>query len=193
MLNSQTYDPDYIYSHTLYTRGFPDNSGGKESACSAWDPSSIPGSGRLAGEEIGHPLQHSWASLVAQLVKNPPAMWETWVWSLGWEDTLEKGKVSHSSILAWRIPWTVQSMGSQSQTWLSNLHFFCMQIYSHVNSPEYLPPCMNIHTTEIIILLYYTLMHTLPYKFTHIVKYTHILTLSEANNVHIFTHRREHT
>ena len=53
------------------------------------------------------------ASLVAQLVKNPPAMWETWVQSLGWEDTLEKGKAPHSSILAWRIPWTVWSMGSQ--------------------------------------------------------------------------------
>ena len=47
------------------------------------------------------------ASLVAQLVKNPPAMWETWVRSLGWEDPLEKGKATHSSILAWRIPWTV--------------------------------------------------------------------------------------
>ena len=47
------------------------------------------------------------ASLVTQLVKNPPTMWETWVWSLGWEDTLEKGKATHSSILAWRIPWTV--------------------------------------------------------------------------------------
>ena len=54
----------------------------------------------------------SWASLVAQLVKNPPAMWETWVQFLGWEDPLEKGKATHSSILAWRIPWTVQSMGS---------------------------------------------------------------------------------
>ena len=52
-------------------------------------------------------------SLVAQLVKNPPAMWETWVWSLGWEDPLEKGKAIVSSILAWKIPWTVQSMGSQ--------------------------------------------------------------------------------
>ena len=51
--------------------------------------------------------------LVAQLVKNPPTMWETWVWSLGWEDPLEKGKATHSSILAWRIPWIVQSMGSQ--------------------------------------------------------------------------------
>ena len=47
-----------------------------------------------------------WASLVAQLVKNPPAMWETWVLSLGWEDLLEKGKAAHSSILAWRSPWT---------------------------------------------------------------------------------------
>ena len=53
------------------------------------------------------------ASLVAQLVKNPPAMQETWVWSLGWEDPLEKGKVTHSGILAWRIPWTEWSMGSQ--------------------------------------------------------------------------------
>ena len=53
------------------------------------------------------------ASLVAQLVKNPPAMQETWVQSLGWEDPLEKGKANHSSILASRIPWTVQSMGSQ--------------------------------------------------------------------------------
>ena len=53
------------------------------------------------------------ASLVAQLVKNSPAKWETWVPSLGREDTLEKGKATHSSILAWRIPWTVQSMGSQ--------------------------------------------------------------------------------
>ena len=73
----------------------------------------IPGSGRSAGEGIGYPLQYSWASLVAQLVKNPPAMRETWVSSLGWEDLLEKGKAAHSSILAWRIPWTMQSMGLQ--------------------------------------------------------------------------------
>ena len=52
-------------------------------------------------------LQYSWASLVAQLVKNLPAVWETWVWSLGWEDPLEKGKATPSNILAWRIPWTV--------------------------------------------------------------------------------------
>ena len=52
-------------------------------------------------------------SLVAHLVKNPPAVHETWVWSLGWEDPLEKGKATHSSILAWRIPWIVWSLGSQ--------------------------------------------------------------------------------
>ena len=53
------------------------------------------------------------ASLVAQLVKNPPAVWETWVRSLGWEDPLEKGMTTHSSILAWRIPWTIYSMRLQ--------------------------------------------------------------------------------
>ena len=59
--------------------GFPDSSVGKESTCNAGDPGSITESGRSAGEEIGYPLQYSWASLVAQLVKNLPAMWETWV------------------------------------------------------------------------------------------------------------------
>ena len=57
--------------------------------------------------------QNYWASLVAQTVKNPPTMWEIWVRSLDWKDLLEKGTATHSSILAWRIPWTVQSMGSQ--------------------------------------------------------------------------------
>ena len=96
-----------------FNGSFPDSSVGKESACNAGDPSSIPGSGRSGGEGIGYPLQYSWASLVAQLVKNPPAMRESWVRSLGWEDPLEKGKATQASILAWRIPWTVQSMESQ--------------------------------------------------------------------------------
>ena len=90
-----------------HSQGFPHNSGGKEFACNAGDPSSISGWGRYAGEGIGSPLQYSWASLVSQLVKNPPAMQETWVWSLGWEGPLEKGKATHSSILAWRIPCTI--------------------------------------------------------------------------------------
>ena len=67
----------------------------------------IPESGRLTGEGMGYRLQYTWASLVVQLVKNLPAMWETWVQSLGWKDPLEKGKATHSCILAWRIPWTV--------------------------------------------------------------------------------------
>ena len=93
--------------------GFPDSSVGKESACNAGDPGLIPGSRRSSEEGIGYPLQYSWASLLAQLVKNPPAMWETWVQSLDWEDPLEKGKATNSSILAWRMPRTVQSIGSQ--------------------------------------------------------------------------------
>ena len=71
------------------------------------DPISIPELERYTGEETGCPLQYYWASLVAQLVKNPPAMWETWVQSLVWEDTLEQGKATHSSILAWKISYTV--------------------------------------------------------------------------------------
>ena len=92
---------------SLDIRDFPDSSVGKESACNAGDPGSILGSGRSAGEGIGYPLQYSCASLVVELVKNPPSMQETWVQSLGWEDTLEKGTATHSSILAWRIPMTV--------------------------------------------------------------------------------------
>ena len=78
---------------------FPDGSVGKESACNVGDPGLIPMLGRSAGEGIGYPLQYSWASLVAQLLKSLPTMWETWVRSLGWEDPLEKGKATHSSVL----------------------------------------------------------------------------------------------
>ena len=87
--------------------GFSVSSVGKKSTCNARDPSSIPGSRRSIGERIGYPLQHSWASLVAQLLKNLPAVRETGVWSLDWDDPVEKGMATHSSILAWRIPWTV--------------------------------------------------------------------------------------
>ena len=138
-----------IFAH--FFLGFPHSSVGKESAWNAGDPGSIfeserstgegigsplqyswaslvaqmeknpgdlhscnagylgliLGSGRSAGEGIGYPFQYSWASLVAQMVKNPLIMQETWVRSLGWEDPLEKGKATHSSVLTWRIPWTV--------------------------------------------------------------------------------------
>ena len=104
----QTKIWNQIYNSISSWEGvFPDSSVGKESTCHAGNPGSIPGLGRSAGEGIGYPLQYSWTSLVAQLVKNPPAMQETWYWSLGWEDPMEKGKATHWSILAWRIPWTI--------------------------------------------------------------------------------------
>ena len=101
MLVSGVQPSDFI----LYV--FPDSLVGNESAFNAGDRSLIPGSGRCLGEGIGYPLQYSWASLVAQLVKNLPALQETWVQFLGWEDPLEKGKATHSTILAWTIPCSV--------------------------------------------------------------------------------------
>ena len=74
-------------------------------------------------EGIGYPPQYSWASLVAQLVKNLPAVQETWVQSLGWEDLLKKGKATHFSILAWRIPWTRVHGVTKNQTRLRDLQF----------------------------------------------------------------------
>ena len=106
--------------------GFPGNSAGRGSTHDTGDSGSIPGSGRSAGERIGYPLQYSGTSLVAQLVKTMPAMRETWDQSLGWEDPLEKGKAIHSSILAWRCPWTLLSLGSQRVG--HNFHF---QSYDH--------------------------------------------------------------
>ena len=109
--------------------GSCDSSAGKESTCNAGDPSLIPESGRSTGEWIGYPLQYCWVSLMAQMVKKPPVMQETWVWSLGWADPLEKGTATHSSILAQRIPWTggawqaIVHGVTKSWTWLSNFQF----------------------------------------------------------------------
>ena len=96
---SEKFDP---YTSSLL--GVPGASDGKESACLAGDSGLIPGSRRSPGEGISYPLQYSWASLVAQMVKHLPAMQETWVQSLGQEDPLEKEMATHSSILAWEIP-----------------------------------------------------------------------------------------
>ena len=98
--------------------GFPDSSADEESTCNAEDPSSIPGLGRSPEEGIGYPLQYSWASLVTQMVKNPSAMRENWVQSLGWEDPLEEGMATTPVFLPGESPWTkepggLQSMGSQ--------------------------------------------------------------------------------
>ena len=112
-------------SRKKYNWGFPSSPAGKESACNAGDAGLIPGSGRSPGKVIGYRLQYSWASLVAQMVKNPPALWETWVQSLSWEDPLEEGMATHSSVLAWRISmdrgaWQATVPGITSQTQLSN-------------------------------------------------------------------------
>ena len=118
--------------------GFPDSSVGKESACNAGDPGSTPGPGRSSEEGINHTFLYSWASLVAQLVKNSPAMRETWVGSLGWEDSLEKGKATtHSSILAWRIPCIVHGV-TKSQTQLSIFHFHFNNIPAGLTSIQHL-------------------------------------------------------
>ena len=113
-----------------FIKDLPHSSVGKESACNAGDPGLIPESGRFPREGIGYPLQCSWASLVAQLVKNTPAMRETWVWSVSWEDPLEKGKATHSSILAWRKPWTVCIVHgvTKSWTWLSDFHSLTLHL-----------------------------------------------------------------
>ena len=106
--------------------GFHGGSDSKESVCILGDLGSIPGLGRSPGEGIGYPLQYSLASLLAQMVKNSPAIWETWVQSLGWEDPLEEGITTHSSILAWRIPmdrgaWWAEVHGvTKSRTRLSD-------------------------------------------------------------------------
>ena len=97
---------------------------GEESACSAGDLGSIPGSGRSAGEGISYSLQYSWASLVAQLVKNLPAMRETWVWSLGWEDPLREGKgypLQYSGLMN-SMDCIVHGV-TKSRTQLSDFHF----------------------------------------------------------------------
>ena len=102
------------------------SSAGKESTCNAGDPSLVPGSVRSPGEGIGYLLQYSWASLVAQMVKNLPAMQQTWVRPLGGEDPLEKGMATHVTILAWRIlmdreaRWATIHGAAKSWTQLSN-------------------------------------------------------------------------
>ena len=97
----------YLFFFRFFSKktSFPDSSVGKESACNARDAGLTPGWGRSPGEGLGYPLQYSWASLLAQLVKNPPAMREAWVHPWVGKILLEKGKAS--SILAWRIPWTI--------------------------------------------------------------------------------------
>ena len=96
-----------------------DSSVGRESACNAGEPGLIPGSGRSVREGIGYPLQYSWASLVAQLIKSTPAMQETWVQPLGWEDPLEKGKATLTQVF-WPGEFHGLYVVAKSQTRLSD-------------------------------------------------------------------------
>ena len=117
-----------------FTLGFPGSSAGKESACNAGGPGSIPGLGRAPGEGISYPLQYSLASLVAQLIKNLPAIQETWVRSLDWEDPLEEGWQLTPVFLPGESPWAeepgrLQSMGckeSDTTERLSTAHHLAM-------------------------------------------------------------------
>ena len=106
----------WFFSTTTLALGFLGSSAGKESACNAGDPGSISGSGSSPGEGIGYPLHYSWASLVAQMVKNPPAVWETWVCLMpGCEDPLEEGAWQPTPVfLSGESPWTEVSGGLQS-------------------------------------------------------------------------------
>ena len=92
-----------LSANRVISWGFPGGSVGRESVCNVGDPDLIPRSGRSTGEGIGYLLEYSWVFLVAQKVKNLPAMQETWIRSLCWEDALEEGMATHSSILTWRI------------------------------------------------------------------------------------------
>ena len=97
-----------LNTHTQSNYG---SSAGKYSAYNAGDPNSIPGSGSSPGEGIGYPLQCSWASLVAQMVKNPPALWETWARSVGWEDPLRRAWQPTAVFLPGESPWTEEPGG----------------------------------------------------------------------------------
>ena len=115
LLISIGYQPKSSFKGSLNLLVFPGSSAGKESACNAGDPSLSPGLGRSSGEGIGYPLQYPRAFLVAQRVKNLPAMWQTWVQPLGWEDPLEKSMATHSSILSWTTPM-------DSGAWQATIH-----------------------------------------------------------------------
>ena len=117
-----------VYSRCPSLHGLLGQLNGKETACNAGDTCLIPGSGRSSGDGIGYPLQYSWASLVAQIVKNPPAMREAQVRSLDWADPLEGHMATHSSTLACRMPWTEEPDG---------LHPVRLKRVRHARATEY--------------------------------------------------------
>ena len=138
------------FTKLIHHRSFTNSPAGKEPACNAGDPGLIPGSERSIAEGIDYPLQYSWASLVAHLAKNLPAMWVTWVWSLGWEDPLEKGKdypLQYSG-LENSMDCIVHGV-SKNRTRLSNGHF---HFHFHV-SHTYRNLCCLLHEIHCLLIL----------------------------------------
>ena len=143
------------------------------------DPVLILGSRRSPGEGIGYPLQYSWVSLVAQLVKNTPAVGETWAQSLGWEDPLEKGKATHSSLLTWRIPGGRKVIGHDWATFTFTLPIidffprwqiqprlrFMLSQRSHCQTMAHLR--YSLHLNHVGRLFYMHIPRTCPQRFFH--------------------------
>ena len=111
--------------------GFP------ESACSAGEPGSVPGSGRSPGEGKGRPLQHPWASLVAQLVKNPPAMWKIWVRSLGWKDPWRRERLPTPVFWPGEFHGLYSSRGLKESDMTSEFHFCFILDSTCMKHPEW--------------------------------------------------------
>ena len=136
---------------------------------------SIPGSGRFPGEGTGYPLQYSWACLVAQLVNNPPANQETWVRSLGWEDPPEKGKATHASILAWRIPWDHKEANTTESLSLSLLIVSILlvkklnTIFSYKKNPHHMIASLYLFTICVLSLCWCYVCCTYSY-FSSLIK-----------------------
>ena len=131
---------------------FPHSSVGKESACNAGDPGLIPGLGRSAGEEIEYPLQYSWASLVAQLVKNPPAMWKTWVRTLSWEDPWGRERLSIPVFCSGEFHELCSSWGHKESARLTNFHFdYILLSYEDFICFVLSLPFSSIHPSTILI------------------------------------------
>ena len=121
----------------IFIWAFPGSSVGKESVSNAGDHISIPDSGRFPGDKISYPRQCSWASLVAQMVKNPPAIWETWVWSLGWEDSPGEGKDYSMQYSGLENSMDCMVHGvAKSQTWLSDFHLGIVNFIWYIRKLE---------------------------------------------------------
>ena len=125
-------------------QGFPGSSAVKEPFYNAGDPGSIPGSGSSTKEGIGYPLQYSWASLVAQMEKNPPVMRETWVQSLGWKYSLEKKRASSYHIFAQNLSITLRIKSQDLSRDLQNLYDLLPSPTAptvFISTPSHSPPC----------------------------------------------------